>query len=326
MTQSKTVSVHLGDSLGRYGFGGDHPLSQNRMDAFWDEMQRRHLDFQVRVLDPVAAAEEQLLRFHAKEYVDKVKTLSETGNGMLDYGDTPAYKGVFEAAACVVGSTVDAVHRIMAGEVRRAFVPIAGLHHGMPDSAAGFCVFNDCGVAIKILLEEYGLERVAYVDIDAHHGDGVYYPFEEDPRVIVADIHEDGRYVFPQTGFQYEVGKGEARGTKLNIPLLPRADDHDFSSSWDQVETFLDRWKPQFILMQCGADGLLGDPLAHLAFTAGAHRRAAAALCRMAERYSDGRILGLGGGGYDLRNLGKAWVAVVEAFLETPMSFEQNSS
>lgn len=196
MTRSRTVAVYAGEELGRYGFE-DHPFGENRIHAFWDEMHRRHFDYQVRVLSPVMASEDQLRLFHTDAYVDKVKRFSAAGGGLLDYGDTPAYRGVFEDAAFVVGTVVDATCKVMNDEARRVFVPIAGLHHGKPDTAAGFCVFNDVGVAIRILQRDYGLERIAYVDIDAHHGDGVYYPFEADPTVIFADIHEDGRYNFP---------------------------------------------------------------------------------------------------------------------------------
>ena len=318
MSRSRVVAVYTGEALGRYGFE-DHPFGEDRIHAFWDEMHIRHLDYQVRVFHPAIASEEQLLYFHTPEYVEKVKALSATGEGLLDYGDTPAYKGVFEDASVVVGTVVDAVHKLMNNQARRIFVPIAGLHHSMPDTASGFCVFNDVGVAIKVLEQEYQLERIAYVDIDAHHGDGLYYPFESDPKVIFADIHEDGRYNFPQSGFSHEVGKQAAKGRKLNIPLLPLSADDDFFMMWEKVESFIRRWEPQFIIMNCGADGLNGDPLAHLHYTARAHRRAATSLCEIAEEFAEGRILGVGGGGYDLHNVGKAWVAVVDALLETPM-------
>lgn len=318
MSRSRVVAVYTGEALGRYGFE-DHPFGEDRIHAFWDEMHIRHLDYQVRVFHPAIASEEQLLYFHTPEYVEKVKALSATGEGLLDYGDTPAYKGVFEDASVVVGTVVDAVHKLMNNQARRIFVPIAGLHHSMPDTASGFCVFNDVGVAIKVLEQEYQLERIAYVDIDAHHGDGLYYPFESDPKVIFADIHEDGRYNFPQSGFSHEVGKHAAKGRKLNIPLLPLSADDDFFMMWEKVESFIRRWEPQFIIMNCGADGLNGDPLAHLHYTARAHRRAATSLCEIAEEFAEGRILGVGGGGYDLHNVGKAWVAVVDALLETPM-------
>jgi acetoin utilization protein AcuC len=318
MARSRAVAVYAGEELGRYGFE-DHPFGENRIHAFWDEMHRRHFDYQVRVLQPVMATVEQLRLFHTTDYVEKVRAFSEAGDGLLDYGDTPAYKGVFEDASFVVGTVVDATRKVMNNEARRVFVPIAGLHHSKPDTASGFCVFNDVGVAIRILQQEYGLERIAYVDIDAHHGDGLFYPFESDPTVIFADIHEDGRYNFPQSGFPHEIGKGPAKGRKLNIPLLPLSADDDFMMMWDKVEGFLRPWEPQFIFMNCGADGLDGDPLAHLHYSFRAHGRAARGLCQIAEEFAEGRIVGVGGGGYDLRNIGKAWVAVIDSFLETPM-------
>lgn len=318
MMRSRTVAVYTGDEVSHYGFE-DHPFSEDRLHAFWDEMHVLQLADQVRILHPMMATEAQIALFHTEKYIEKVKHLSEIGEGLLDFGDTPAYKGVYEDAAKVVGSVIDATHKIMRNEFRRIFVPIAGLHHSMPDTASGFCVFNDVGVAIKLLQQDYGLERIAYVDIDAHHGDGVFYPFESDPTVIFADIHEDGRYNFPQTGFSYEVGKGEARGRKLNIPLLPLSADNDFMLMWDKTEAFVREWQPQFIFLNSGADGLNGDPLAHLHYSARAHSRAVLSLCQIAEECAEGRLLVVGGGGYDLRNVAKAWTTVVNTLLEAPM-------
>ena len=318
MARSRTVAVYTGDEVSHYGFE-DHPFSEDRIHAFWDEMHVRQLADQVRILHPTMATEDQIRLFHTPEYVEKVKIYSEVGEGLLDYGDTPAYKGVYEDAAKVVGTVIDATRKVMNNEVRRIFAPIAGLHHSMPDTAAGFCVFNDVGVAIKLLQREYGLERIAYVDIDAHHGDGLFYPFETDPTVIYADIHEDGRYNFPQSGFSHEVGKGPAKGRKLNIPLLPLSADDDFMMMWPKIEDFVRRWEPQFVFMNCGADGLNGDPLAHLHYTARAPAHAARALCQIAEEYAGGRIVAVGGGGYDPRNIANAWTAVVDSFLEAPM-------
>lgn len=318
MTRNRAVAVFSGEELGRYGFGDDHPFGEDRMNAFWDEMCHRELDFQVRIFDPSMAAEEELGRFHTADYVARVKACSAAGEGLLDYGDTPAYHGVYEDARCVVGTVLDAVRRVMRGELYRAFVPIAGLHHSMPDTAAGFCVFNDVGIAVKLLEEEYGLRQIAYVDIDAHHGDGLYYPFEDDPRLIFADIHEDGQYNFPRTGFSHEVGKGAARGRKLNLNLLPLSGDGEFFREWEKVETFLEGFRPEFVFLNCGADGLSGDPLAHLHYTPRAYNRAATALCRIAEKCAGGRIVAVGGGGYELHNVGRAWSTVVNAFLEAP--------
>jgi acetoin utilization protein AcuC len=221
---------------------------------------------------------------------------------------------VYEAAADVVGGTLEALAAIVAGPVRRAFIPIGGLHHATRNGAAGFCVFNDCGVAIEAARQRHGLRRVAYVDIDAHHGDGVFYAFEEDPDVVFADLHEDGRFLYPGTGSRSETGRGAAEGTKLNIPLPPGADDTAFMAAWEEVERYIDAARPELILLQCGADSLGGDPLTHLRLTAEAHAHAARRLVVLAERHAGGRLLGMGGGGYNRANLARAWTRVVEEF------------
>ena len=174
-----------------------------------------------------------------------------------------------------------------------------------------------CGVAVEYLRKTYGLQRIAYVDIDAHHGDGVFYGFEEDPDLIFADIHEDGRYLYPGTGHEHETGRGRARGTKLNIPVPPGAGDAEFHRAWQRVEAYIDAQAPEFILMQCGADSLEGDPITHLAWTEEAHAHAASQLCRLAEKHCAGRIIGTGGGGYNRRNVARAWTRVVQSFVET---------
>ena len=309
-----SVAVVVSERLARYGFGDGHPFGPDRLAAFVREFGARGLDRRVRVLEPRNATDVELRAFHTAEYLELVRERSASGTGFLDAGDTPAFRGVYEAAAGVVGATLSAVEAIMHGECRRAFVPIAGLHHAARDRAAGFCVFNDCGVAIE-LLKRAGLKRIAYVDIDAHHGDGVFYAFEDDPAVIFADLHEDGRYLYPGTGMAEEIGKGAARGLKLNVPLPPGADDHMFAAVWPNVMAHLEKFAPEFVILQCGADSLEGDPITHLRLTPQAHGRAARELAAFAERCGHGRVLALGGGGYNRHNLAQAWNAVVENLL-----------
>jgi acetoin utilization protein AcuC len=309
------VLLIAGDALASYGFADGHPFGPDRQEAFLRELHRSPSRALLRVLEPRIAEREELETFHRRDYVDLVVERSRDGRGYLDAGDTPAFRGVFEATSFVVGGTLLAVEEIMAGRARRAFIPIAGLHHASRGHAAGFCVFNDCGVAIEILRRRFGLSRVAYVDIDAHHGDGVYYGFESDPDALIADIHEDGRYLYPGTGSADESGTGQARGSKINLPLQPGATDADFERAWATVEAYLRAHQPDFILFQCGADSLAGDPITHLALTENAHARAAAALCRIADELGHGRVLGMGGGGYNRRNIARAWTRVVEAFV-----------
>ncbi len=310
------VWVYVGKALARYGFPHGHPFGPDRLEAFWSEARRRGLDGRVAVREPVRADRADIARFHHGGYIDQVIRLSEQGSGFLDLGDTPVFPGIYEAAATVVGSVSDALNGLMTARCRRAFVPIAGLHHAARDRAAGFCVFNDCGVAIETLKGEYGLKRIAYVDIDAHHGDGVYYAFESDPAVWIADIHQDGRTIFPGTGAEDERGRGGAEGTKLNLPLAPGSGEEAFHRAWKAVEDHVQRSAPEIILLQCGADSLKGDPITQLAFTPDTHAFATRRLAELAERYASGRLLALGGGGYDRANLAAAWCAVLEGLLD----------
>ncbi len=308
-----SVRVYKGDAIARYGFGAAHPFSPDRHAAFHTELAQLENGSGIELASPVICDRQQLMLFHTEAHIDRVERMSATGSGYLDGGDTPAVPGIYEAACAVVGTTLAAVDAVLAGEVRRAFVPIAGLHHAARDHASGFCVFNDCGVAIEHLKHVHGLSRVAYVDIDVHHGDGVYYAFESDPAVVFADIHEDGRYLFPGTGGRHETGIGEGAGLKINLPLAPGDGDARFREEWAAVETLIEEARPEFILLQCGADGLAGDPLAHLTLTEEAHGYAASRLCMLADRLCDGRLVATGGGGYDLGNLARAWTRVVEA-------------
>ena len=312
----KSVSVYAGDRLGDYNFGADHPFGPLRHDAFLAEFRRLGLEQQCRPAHPRIAHRAEIERFHTTEYVDRVVHALAMGTGYLDGGDTPVFPGIYEAAARVVGTVLQAVSDLANGETRRAFVPIAGMHHARRGSAAGFCVFNDCGAAIETLRVHHGVQRIAYVDIDAHHGDGVYYSFEDDPDLSIADIHEDGRFLYPGTGTVQETGKGAASGTKLNVPMPPQANDRIFFDVWEFVEDFIDKARPQFILFQCGADSLAGDPITHLAYSSEAHRHATVRLCELADRHCRGRLLALGGGGYNLQNLAEAWCAVVQAMIE----------
>lgn len=312
---NSSVHVYKGEQIARYGFGDPHPFGTDRHDAFHRELEAAGIGEAIHYAHPRSASVDDLALFHTADYIDLVSRKSQEGSGFLDEGDTPAIKGIFDAASDVVGTVLAAADSIMHGEARRAFVPIAGLHHAARDRAAGFCVFNDCGIAAEHLRRKHGLQRIAYVDIDAHHGDGMYYGFEDDPDLIFADIHEDGRYLYPGTGAASETGTGRARGSKLNIPLAPGAGDAEFREAWVRVEEYLERSRPEFVLFQCGADSLEGDPITHLRFTENAHAEAALALCRIADTHCDGRIIGTGGGGYNRRNLARAWTRVVESFV-----------
>ena len=308
--------MYVGDALGRYGFPNGHPFGPDRQDAFWKEAEKQGLPKRVTLREPRRATRDEIERFHTPSHVERVDVLSAEGHGSIDYGDTPAYPGVYDASANVVGAALDGLDRVMRGECHRTFQPIGGLHHARRGTAAGFCVFNDCGVVIDTLRSQYGVKRVAYVDIDVHHGDGLYYPYEEDPDLIYADIHEDGRFLYPGTGHDYERGKGAAEGSKLNIPMQPGWGDKEFLAAWERVEEHVRKHQPEFIVFQCGADSIAGDPLAHLQYTPKAHAHAARRLCALANELTQGRIMGFGGGGYNRGNLAAAWCGVLDEFIK----------
>jgi len=309
------AGLYADDGLGRYGFPEGHPFGIDRQAAFLTEAEAQSLLTRASLEGGRAATREELERFHGSTYVDKVNTAESTGIGFLDGGDTPVFPGVYDASSYVVGTALTGLDHVMSGKYRRTLQPIGGLHHAGRGHAAGFCVFNDIGVVIETLRSRYGVQRIAYIDIDVHFGDGVFYAFEADPDVIIADVHQNPRTLYPGSGFAHETGTGEAVGTKLNFPLAPGSGDREFRDVWPQVEAHLDMFAPEFFIFQCGADGLQGDPLAGLAYTQLTHAFAARQLRALADRYAKGRLMALGGGGYNRTNLGQAWSAVLTAFL-----------
>jgi acetoin utilization protein AcuC len=316
------TAVFFGEQLASYSFGNAHPFNSNRIHAFWSKFCALRLDksTQIHIESPETIQEEILLRFHDREYIDLVKKCSKVGTGFLDSGDTPAFRGVFEASSYVIGTSVKALELVMEKRdgILHAFNPIGGLHHSRRGYAGGFCVFNDIGIIILIARQKYGIKRISYVDIDAHHGDGVYYEFEDDPALYIADTHEDGRYLYPGTGNESENGLGDAKGTKLNIPLKPESGDSDFFNALERIKDFVDRTaRPELIIFQCGADCMNGDPLTHLRCSPKVHRFASEILHQLSHKHSDGRIIALGGGGYNPVNIASAWTEVISTFVRS---------
>ncbi len=304
--------VYLGEKLARYGFGEGHPFGPDRLTAFQREFENQGLDERCAIRPPVDGDPALLALFHDADYLQRLQALSASGEGWMDGGDTPAFPGILEAALSVAGTVCAAADALLQGECRHAFVPIAGLHHARRDSAAGFCAVNDCGIVIEHLRATHGIRRIAYIDIDAHHGDGVFYSYEDDPDVVIVDFHEDGRFLYPGSGRVDETGKGEAIGAKLNVPLPPEAGDALFEKLWDKAETFLADHPADFYLLQVGADSIAGDPITHLALSPASH---ALMTRRVRQRFAGRPILALGGGGYNRENLAKTWTAVIASLL-----------
>ena len=308
-----------------YNLGPAHPLRPIRVKLTYDLIKSKGIleDESVLVFSPRQASREELLLFHDDEYVKLVQRYSEKGSGLLDMGDTPAFKGCYEATSLVVGASLVGCDVVMTGKVSHCFNPSGGLHHAHPERASGFCIFNDPAVAIAYLKSKYQLKRIVYLDIDAHHGDGVMYGYYADPAVLDIDFHESGRFLFPGTGFPEETGKGDAEGLKINIPLLPATGDQTYLKAFRQLAPALVKeYKPEIILLQCGADGHIDDRLAHLRLTTSVYSEVVGEMHRLAHEICNGRFLLFGGGGYTLANVPRVWTVAFATMAGEQMSSE----
>jgi acetoin utilization protein AcuC len=320
--QSKKLAIVYGPELLNYDFGPEHPFGSKRGKVTWELLKALGIPEREDVLhlNTREASNEELRLFHTQDYIDFVESACKRGFGYLDGGDTPAMLGGFEAAKTVVGSSWSICEAVMKGQARYGATIVGGLHHSFPGRASGFCVFNDLAVSIQLLRREFKLKRVAYIDIDAHHGDGVMYGFYEDPNVIFIDFHEDGRYLFPGTGAIHELGRGIATGTKFNMPMPPYSGDQSFIRAWDSlVPQLLHDFKPEFILLQMGVDGHGGDPLTELNYSSAGYKHIIRSLREQAEEICNGRLALFGGGGYNLESCALRWTEMIATLIEAEL-------
>ncbi len=298
------------DGFVNYDLGPFHPLRPIRVKLTFDLIRSKGLldDDTVEVVEARSATRDEIQLFHENSYVSLVEEYSRKGSGLLDAGDTPAFKGCYEATSLVVGASLAAADMIMGGKISHSFNPSGGLHHAHPERASGFCIFNDPAIVISYMKSKYHLKRLLYLDIDAHHGDGVMYGYYDDPTLLNIDFHESGHYLFPGTGFPDETGKGDARGLKQNIPLPPSTGDQAYLEAFREIVPRVVRdFKPEVILVQCGADGHIDDRLAHLRLTTNAYSEIVGEMHRLAHELCNGRLLLFGGGGYTLANVPRVW-------------------
>jgi acetoin utilization protein AcuC len=319
MKPATQLTVMYGPTLLSYDFGPQHPFGATRVKVTLDLMQHVGLFEapQVKIVEPEEASREDLLLFHTREYVDFVQNACVRGYGFLDGGDTPAIEGGFHAAKMVVGASLKAIDMIMNGETRYAMVPVGGLHHAHPGRASGFCIFNDIAIAIQHLRQQYGINRVAYIDIDAHHGDGVVYGFYEDPKVMTIDFHEDGRYLFPGTGDMQELGRGLALGTKINLPMPPFSSDQSFTYVFNElVPTLLRQFQPEFIMLVAGVDAHGGDPLSDMNYSTASYQHVIWNLRELAAELCHDRLAVFGAGGYHPATCALRWTEIAAALAD----------
>ena len=294
------------EGLTKYDFGPGHPLAPVRVELTialareFGVLARA----EVTMLTPAAAQMTELELVHDADYIDAVRQAGLDGRGNGRYGlgtpDNPVFAGMHEASALVAGATLAAARAVWRGETGHAANIAGGLHHAMRRSASGFCVYNDPAIAIRWMLAE-GAERIAYVDLDVHHGDGVQAAFYDDPRVLTISLHEHPATLFPGTGLASEIGSGDGRGYAVNVALPAGTGDAGWLRAFDAVvPPLLRAFAPEVLVSQHGCDSHRLDPLANLELSVDAQRRAQLMVHDLAHEITGGKWLLTGGGGYEL--------------------------
>jgi acetoin utilization protein AcuC len=305
-----------------YDFG-EHPLSPVRLDLTMRLAHALGVLDRLDVRRPQTADERQLLTVHDADYLAAVRRASAdpsfTGYG-LGTDDDPVFPGMYQVSALIAGGSAAAARQVWTGAVDHAVNIAGGLHHAMHDRASGFCVFNDVVLGIRTMLDA-GASKIAYVDIDAHHGDGVQAAFYDDPRVLTISLHQDPRLLFPGTGLPTETGGSGAEGTAVNVALPPGTDDEGWLRAFASVVPGAVRaFGPQALVTQCGCDTHHEDPLANLDLTVDGQRTAIALLHRLAHELTGGKWVAYGGGGYGVvRCVPRIWTHLLAEAAGAPI-------
>ncbi len=317
------------DRLRAYDFGPGHPLAPVRQQLTY----RLIRDFDllaapgVTLLEPVESADvSALVKVHSPEFIEAVRLASidqsqaDRSRG-LGTEDVPAFAGMHDAALGIAGATLAAAAAVASGSNLHAVNISGGLHHAQRDAASGFCVYNDVAVAITWLLDQ-GWQRIAYIDVDVHHGDGVQNIFWSDPRVLTISLHETGRTLFPGTGFPEEIGGRGAEGSAINVALPPGTGDDKWLRAFEAVvPDALAAFQPEIIVSQQGADGHAEDPLAHFMLSLDGMRRTYERIHELAHAHAGGRWVAVGGGGYEWFDVvPRAWTHLTAIALGAPLS------
>jgi len=308
-----------------YRWSDDHPMNPTRLDLTMSLARQLGVLEGIELVAPTSASDQELLRIHTPAYIESVKRAPDKGLSILhpdqvEHGlgseDNPVFRHMHEASAMLTGGSLTAAREIASGRARRAVSIGGGMHHAMPDWASGFCVYNDAAVSISWLLDN-GFDRIAYIDVDAHHGDGVQHAFLHDPRVLTVSLHQHPATLWPNTGWSSEIGRGAAEGTSINVPLLPGTGDRLWLRAFHAiVPGAIAAFRPQIIVSQCGVDSHREDPLADLSLTVDGQNAAFLAMRDLADAHSEGRWLAVGGGGYGLiRVVPRAWTHLIGAAL-----------
>jgi len=329
MTRCSACSVY-DDGMTAYDFGPGHPLAPVRVDLTMRLARALGVvaadggDGLLEQVDVPPTDDDLLLLVHEPSYIDAVRAMSERPTQDFAHGlgtpDNPVFAGMHEASSRVVAATVEAARRVWSGDRLHATSICGGLHHAMPGWASGFCVYNDPAVAIAWLLDQ-GLDRIAYVDVDVHHGDGVQHVFWHDPRVLTVSIHQSPLTLFPGTGDPTEIGGPGAEGTAVNVALPPGTSDAGWLRAFHSVVPDVVRaFQPDLLLTQHGCDSHASDPLANLMLSVDGQRASYLALHDLAHELCDGRWVATGGGGYAIAEVvPRAWTHLLSVVAGAPL-------
>ncbi len=305
-----------------YNFGPRHPFSPVRLEMLLDLLE--HLGHPAQFVEPSQATREEVRSVHLESFVRRVEAAGrgERTPDFDHYGigtaDTPIFAGMDEAARWLVGGTLTAARMISTGKAKEVLQLGGGLHHAQKDLASGFCIYNDLSVAIRHLTDQ-GL-RVAYLDIDVHHGDGVQWIHYDEPGVLTFSIHESGRYLYPGTGYIHEIGKAEGTGRKLNIPLEPFTEDDSYLEVLQMgLEPALRWFRPDAMVIQCGADAHYLDPLAEILLTTRVYTKIFPLLRQYVADFSGGNAVYTLGGGYSLDATSRIWAILYLTLQDLPL-------
>lgn len=304
------IYLFYSEKFQAYNFGPEHPFNPARLMLAYKLIEEEGLmDWQTCRVEPRPADVADLERVHTPEYIASVEAEEPDMACGLGSGDTPVFPGIYAASRLLAGGSIDAARRMIAEDCS-AFNIGGGLHHAMPSRASGFCVFDDPALAISILKERF--HRVLYIDIDGHHGDGVQQIFYEDPDVLTISMHESGLYLFPGTGFIDELGAGPGLGYSVNIPMPMYAGDEEYRQAFEEIVPRLFEWfKPQAVVAQLGVDTHYSDPLTTLNMTLAGYTHLVQRIIELTGQYAAGRLLALGGGGYNMEVVPVAFASVL---------------
>ncbi|MFI5426794.1 acetoin utilization protein AcuC [Aeromicrobium sp. UC242_57] len=324
-TSNDRACVVFDEQLTEYNFGQSHPMAPVRIEPTMDLADELGIVDGLEVVGAVAATDDELHLIHTENYIERVRKLSDhpTHSDLtigLGNEDNPVFAHMHEASSLIAGASVEAARRVWTGQAPRAVNISGGLHHAMPGNASGFCIYNDVALAIRWLLD-HGAKRVVYVDVDAHHGDGVQRMFWNDPRVMTISIHEGPQTLFPGTGFSSETGGEGAEGTAVNVPLPPGTSDAGWLRAFHAVVPPLVReFAPDILVTQHGCDSHMDDPLTNLMLSVDGQRASYLALKALADEVCGGKWVSTGGGGYAVLDVvPRAWAHLLAIVAGAPL-------